>query len=380
MNKYLKPAVAAGFFCILCGCAGPTGTEDLFRDKPAFDLPAAGKLPLAMRDVYGILLFDDYVVIEHYRNPYLLGIYDIHTGDTVKMAARYGVGPDEYTFVTDVVKVNDSTFATMSANSNQYISFYRLGDLSPGKPFHPFRRVNLRRSPKTSPGIMDGHPDIRIRAGNDTLIVGQALDWKGEKMLGSLHPDDKELQLFIDYPEDDQQEQLGAGPKSSLYQGPISLNDTGDRMFRAVSSADIVEFFRIDAAGAILPVKQYRFSTPPFVRIDPVNVAHDSRTSVDYFQDIAWNDGKVYLLTSTMAPSYQRREILGRAYRALCETGKEEIYARIFVYTQDGDPLYTLRLDVNPIYILFHRGKLYALSGNADGDYELRYYDVNALK
>ena len=382
MKRFFHPVITAVVFGILWGCsAAPHSTEDLFKDKPVYELTAQGMLPWTMRDLhYDILLFKDYVVLKHSHNKYLLGIYDIHTGDTIKRAAWYGEGPDEYTFIGDLYKVNDSVFVTLSGNSNRYASFYNICRIAPDKPFHPFRKVDLRRSPKNSPGMVSGSLCATIRPGNDTLMCFQALDWKGEKMLGSLHPQDKEIRMFIDYPPGDDTEGLMGGPKSNVYQGPLTLDDTGTRLFYATYCSDNVDFLRVDPSGAILPIKQYRFSVPKFVVVDGINTAYDSWKAYDHYLDIKWDNNKVYLLTSTWTNMVESERVRAEAYRSLCETGKEKIYARIFVFTQEGEPLYTLRLDVNPNTILFLDGKLYALSANAEGDYELRFYDISQLK
>ena len=372
-----------GMGMFLGGCSSqPESTADLFSDRPVYELKAEGRLPWTLRGAGSFLVFADRIVLRQYKNTeFLLSLHDLATGDTLKTFALYGEGPDEYTFIGGPYRINDSVFVTWSGNTNEYASFYNLNECSPEQPFHPFYRIDLREVKTPHKGKMFDPLYAVFTPKGDTILLGRALpvELQERKMYATYLAGERKLNYFEDFPLYTGTDQpYPVFVATNLYYGPMAINRAGDRLFSAVFFGDILDFLQVDPQGQITPIKQYHFAPPVFQeRGKMASIILDK--TIRYYRDIQWNDGKVYVLTASGKTIRQERELEQAEYDRLEATGEENIYTSIYVFSQYGDPLYTLRLDVNPLMMDFWGDTLYVDYYNVEGDKEVRFYDLSSL-
>ena len=364
-------------------------TEEMFGGLPRYALENGQKLPIDMVGAFAIrfVVAGDYVITNHSTGwggiDYCIGIYNRHTGELTK-AAFTGNGPDEYNIVTGEDRLNDSVFYISTGNGRNHVALYNLNHLHDEPVFRPFDYINrskISEMEKETYGRFEGGLAFPALLTLDTTLVARAYESTCTKMFGVYKRGKGLPKYFIDYPASsnkDKENQFHPMAKFSMYQSHVAINDDGNKVFNAFSTADIIHFYSLKD-GQLEPFKKYEYSMTSYLT-DGNSYGLSSNKSLTYYRRVRWHDGRVYVLSVGERTPTEYRTLEAEQANRLEQGKPEKIYLKLLVFSEDGDPLHTLYLDTNPMDIRFSGDKLYALHVNALGDSEILEYDLSDMK
>lgn len=389
MIRVVKKLVFS-FFVLLslfsCGKKEYDSTEEMFADLPRYGLEGGQKLPMDLVGVFStnFIVIGDYVVTLPYRSKYSLSIYDIHTGKLLKNAAYVGEGPDEYNLITCIESLNDSVFYIRTFNGKYHIAFYNLRHLQDEDIFRPFDAIDVlkvQRQEKDSTGSIRGSISSPVVCTSDTTVIARGYTLGDEQKMFAVYRRSKGLpDYFVDYPiRNEQEENMNPAIRLNMYQGCLAINDRGDRVFMTVDFADMLGFFRME--GDRLEVEKMYFFDPIERVVSGDRYAYSWEKTLNYYRDAAYHSDRFYALAEiephTLTETYRLEK---EQLEAQEQGGKGGVFRRILVFSQKGDPLYSLYLDVNPLRIDFSGDTLYVLCTNGEGDSEILSYNMRNMK
>ena len=391
MSKKWTSSILFGWVVVagVIGCAEKEygSTEEMFADLPRYALEEGQKLPI---DLIGAFVREfavcgPYLVTSHAGMlDYGLGIYDLRTGELVKKAAFHGDGPDEYNIVTSLEPFNDSVFYISTNNGKNHVAFYNLHHLQDEEVFRPFYyidRFEVSRKEKEALGEYGGSMLFPVVCTPDTTLVSRAYEATRTKMLAVYNPREELPRYCIDYPFSTQQakeDQLHPAAKYAMYQSFLGINDRGDKVFNVFISADIIHFYRLKD-GELKPYRQYEYSATS-AKTDGNSYGMSAGKSGTYHQLVHWHDGRVYVLSNGGLTYNERRSLEWRQSDRMEQGEKEETFMKMLVFSDEGKPLHTLYLDVNPDDFRFSGDTLYVLRTNGLGDREILSYNMRNMK
>ena len=140
---------------------------------------------------------------------------------------------------------------------------------------------------------------------------------------------------------------------------------------------DGIYFYHLED-GELKPFKIYEYSTTS----SGTNGTSYGLTgkSATYYYRVHWHDGRVYVL-SIGGRTINERIAMERRQSDRMEQGeKEETFMKMLVFSDEGKPLHTLYLDVNPNDFRFSGDTLYVLRTNGEGDSEILSYNMRNMK
>ena len=146
-----------------------------------------------------------------------------------------------------------------------------------------------------------------------------------------------------------------------------------------VDFADMLGFFRME--GDRLEVEKMYFFDPIERVVSGDRYAYSWEKTLNYYRDAAYHSDRFYALAEidphTLAETYRLEK---EQLEAQEQGRKGGVSRRILVFSQKGDPLYSLYLDVNPLRIDFSGDTLYVLCTNGEGDSEILSYNMRNMK
>ena len=393
MSKKWTSSILFGWVVVagVIGCAEKEygSTEEMFADLPRYALEEGQKLPIDLIGAYAgdIVVMGDYLLTTHDvmwgGMGYGVGIYDRRNGELLKEAVFPGGGPDQYNMVTCIEPLNDSVFYISTTNGKDHIAFYNLHHLQDEDVFRPFYYIDLAKIRQEEKEFYKGYKgslDAPLVSTADTTIVARAYEKTNTTMMAVYKPGEGLPRYCINYPasqNEAKEKQMPPMGRYALYQGRMAINDRGNKVFNAFSSVDGIYFYHLED-GELKPFKIYEYSTTS----SGTNGTSYGLTgkSATYYYRVHWHDGRVYVL-SIGGRTINERIAMERRQSDRMEQGeKEETFMKMLVFSDEGKPLHTLYLDVNPNDFRFSGDTLYVLRTNGEGDSEILSYNMRNMK
>ena len=328
----------AGWLLLLTGCTGKKAsvTPELFATLPQYELQGK-KLGMNVLEASRFVFNEDYLVCGNRRaSDYLYTVYRRNDPKHPIPFIRKGKGRGEYLYSSDCQLTDNDDFYFYTTNGINKLIICDLNRLTDTIDY-PIKEIVDWDS--TGSWNSFQHPVII----KDRFVFGRyaGIDMNGEFLCYDL----KEGKRIYSEKLPENNFGLNEVMQHSLYQGPISVNGRGDRLFSTMVNGDVVGFYRLEEGKAV-PVKVYDFIYPVCRPVEGGKKYLSRDDSYRGGQHIFWSEGKVYLV------------YCGTDYKTWKERGYKFAMRDVYVFDGEGTPLYSLRLDQPLEYVHVHGNRL----------------------